>query len=172
MCLGIRNHVRVLFLFYRTIMTCVPLSARLSRKLTSICLFLHFRQNDHVMYLSGMSCIWTTIYVSVTFYYCCLYVLTCIGQSCYLSWHTVLYLPFYKFVRSFIGHSCCLSWHTFLYFLFFISVRSFIPPTCFVSGFSDIRLENQTCSEHFYFSFLYCQDIYRFPLFCVCLFRH
>ena len=107
-----------LFLFYRTIMTCVPLSARLSRKLTSICLFLHFRQNDHVMYLSGMSCIWTTIYVSVTFYYCCLYVLTCIGQSCYLSWHTVLYLPFYKFVRSFIGYSCCLSWHTFLYFLF------------------------------------------------------
>ncbi len=71
--------------------------------------FLHFRQNDHVMYLSGMSCIWTTTYVSVTFYYCCLYVLTCIAQSCHLSRHTVLYITFYKFVRSFIGESCCLS---------------------------------------------------------------
>jgi hypothetical protein len=108
-----------LFLFYRKSMTCVCLSACVSRKLTCIWLFWHFRQNDHVMHLSGLSCIWTTRYVSVSFYYCCLYVLPFFEQSFYLSRHTVLYLPFYKFVWSLIGQSCYVSWHTVLYFIFF-----------------------------------------------------
>ena len=59
-----------------------------------------------------------------------------------------------------------------LIFPIFYFCQVIYPPTCFVSGFCDIRLENQTCIEHFYSSFLYCQDIYRFSLFCVCLFRH
>ncbi len=80
------------------------------------------------MYLSDLSCIWTTRYASVILYCCCFYVQTFIRQARYVSRHTAMYpdiqtfifhfcVKFLPFFNALCGHACA----------FFLPKALFLP---------------------------------------------